>query len=365
MNSTLHTSLSHREFIRLDRNYEKAARAASLKYVSDTAPGIVRIRKGRGYIYRIDRKPLRAKKEIDRIKRLAIPPSWSKVWICADGAGHIQATGFDLRNRKQYRYHPLWTALRNETKFHRLYEFGKALPTLRVKLEQDLDRKELCEERVIATVIALMERTYIRIGNDGYEKLYGSYGLTTLKDKHVAIEGSKIDFSFKGKKGIFHKVTLQNKRLARIVKQCREIPGKELFQYYDAQGIRKSIDSGMVNNYIQQATGFAFTAKDFRTWAGSLHFLRELKALGDIASQAESKKNIITALDAVSKKLGNTRSICRSYYVHPALISLYEENNLTKYLHDLDATEIPDGQADLTADEKVLMKILRAATSGN
>jgi DNA topoisomerase-1 len=294
---------------------------------------------------------------------LAIPPSWSRVWICADEAGHIQATGFDLRNRKQYKYHPLWTALRNETKFHRLYEFGKALPTLRLKLEEDLNRKDLCEARVIATVIALMERTYIRVGNDGYEKLYGSYGLTTLKDKHVAIEGSRIDFSFKGKKGIFHKVTLQNKRLARIVKQCREIPGKELFQYYDAQGMRRPVDSGMVNNYIQQATGFAFTAKDFRTWAGSLHFLRELKALGSIASQAESKKNIIAALDAVSKKLGNTRSICKSYYVHPALISLYEQNSLTKYLHELDATEIPDGKAELTTDEQVLMKVLRTATS--
>jgi DNA topoisomerase-1 len=359
-NNTLNIALTHKEFIRLDRNYEKAAQAASLKYVTDSSTGIARVRKGTGYIYLLDRKPLRSKKELERIKKLAIPPSWSDVWICTDEAGHIQATGFDLRHRKQYRYHPLWTALRNETKFHRLYEFGKALPTLRLKLEEDLNRKDLCEERVIATVIALMERTYIRVGNDGYEKLYGSYGLTTLKDKHVAIDGSKLEFSFKGKKGIFHKVSLQNKRLAKIVKQCREIPGKELFQYYDTNGLRRSIDSGMVNGYIQRVTGFEFTAKDFRTWAGSLHFLRELKSLGEVSSDTESKRNILSALDAVSRKLGNTRTVCRKYYVHPALIKLYEERNLKRYLDELDAIEVTDGQSDLTIDEKVLMKILKA-----
>jgi DNA topoisomerase-1 len=359
-NNTLNIALTHKEFIRLDRNYEKAAHAASLKYVTDSSTGIARVRKGTGYIYLLDRKPLRSKRELERIKKLAIPPSWSDVWICTDEAGHIQATGFDLRHRKQYRYHPLWTALRNETKFHRLYEFGKALPTLRLKLEEDLNRKDLCEERVIATVIALMERTYIRVGNDGYEKLYGSYGLTTLKDKHVAIDGSKLEFSFKGKKGIFHKVSLQNKRLAKIVKQCREIPGKELFQYYDTNGLRRSIDSGMVNGYIQRVTGFEFTAKDFRTWAGSLHFLRELKSLGEVSSDTESKRNILSALDAVSRKLGNTRTVCRKYYVHPALIKLYEERNLKRYLDELDAIEVTDGQSDLTIDEKVLMKILKA-----
>jgi DNA topoisomerase-1 len=358
MNAT--SRLSHREFIRIDRNYEQAAKAASLHYVVDTQQGIARIRKGTGFSYLVDRKSIRDKNEIQRIKKLAIPPAWTNVWICADPMGHIQATGFDLRKRKQYRYHPLWTALRNETKFHRLYEFGKALPQLRLKLEEDLSKKDLSLERVIATVISLMERTYIRIGNEGYEKLYGSYGLTTLKDKHVSIAGGTVDFSFKGKKGIFHKITLRNKRLAKIVKQCREIPGKELFQYYDPDGVRKSVDSGMVNQYIQEVTGFEFTAKDFRTWAGSLHFLRELKSLSEITTQAECKRNILAALDAVSKKLGNTRTVCKSYYVHPALLTLYEEKNLQKYLKDLDAQEVPDGQADLTTDEKILMKILRS-----
>jgi DNA topoisomerase-1 len=353
-------TLTHREFIRLDRNYVQAAKAASLKYITDMSCGITRLRKGKGFAYIFDRKPIRDKAEILRIRKLAIPPAWTNVWICADPMGHIQATGFDLRKRKQYRYHPLWSALRNETKFHRLYEFGKALPILRLQLEKDLSRRELHGEKVLAAVIALMERTYIRIGNDGYEKLYGSYGLTTLKDKHVSIEGSHLQFSFKGKKGIFHNVSLRNKRLARIVKECREIPGKELFQYYDRDGVRHSIDSGMVNGYIQQVTGFEFTAKDFRTWAGSLHFLRELKTLGDVATAAEVKRNILSALDAVSKKLGNTRTVCRKYYVHPSLVRLYEESNLQRYFKELDAIEVNDGQADLTAEEKVLMKILKA-----
>jgi DNA topoisomerase-1 len=356
-------ALTHKEFIRINRNYERAAKAVALKYVSDNSPGIVRMRKGTGYVYLLDRKPVRNKKDLERIKKLAIPPSWSSVWICADEVGHIQATGYDLRNRKQYRYHALWTALRNETKFHRLYEFGKALPALRLRLEEDLNKKTLCEERVIATVIALMERTYIRVGNEGYEKLYGSYGLTTLKDKHVAIDGSKLEFSFKGKKGIFQRISIKNKRLANIVKQCREIPGKELFQYYDANGIRKPIDSGMVNSYIHDATGFDFTAKDFRTWAGSLHFLRELKSLGDVTTDSDCKKNILQALDAVSKKLGNTRMICRKYYVHPTLVKLYEERNLKRYIDDLDTIEEPDGKADLTGDEKILMKVLKLAAS--
>src|SRR6187402_578932 len=323
--------LSHKEFLKIDKDYIKAAKVADLTYVTDKTGGIQRQKKGEGFVYIYDDKPLKDKEELQRIKKLAIPPAWTNVWICPNENGHIQATGFDINHRKQYRYHSLWNTLRNETKFHHLYEFGKLLPSLRLKLEEDLAKKELCEEKVIATVISLMERTYIRIGNDGYEKLYGSYGLTTLKDRHVSIEGDKLAFSFKGKKGIFHNVSLRNKRLARIVKECREIPGKELFQYYDREGIRHSIDSGMVNGYIQQVTGFEFTAKDFRTWAGSLHFLRELKTLGDVATAAEVKRNILSALDAVSKKLGNTRTVCRKYYVHPSLVRLYEENNLQRY----------------------------------
>ena len=237
------SQLSHREFLKIDKDYIKAARAADLHYVNDREGGIRRLRKGKGFTYLLNESSVHDKETLERIRKLAIPPAWTEVWICTRENGHIQATGIDNRGRKQYRYHPQWHELRNETKFHRMYEFGKLLPSLRLQLEEDLARKELNEEKVIATVISLMERTYIRIGSNDYEKLYGSYGLTTLKDKHVKIEGDKINFSFRGKKGIDHNISLKNRRLARAVQACRELPGKELFQYIDADGNRKSIDS--------------------------------------------------------------------------------------------------------------------------
>lgn len=351
--------LSHKEFLKIDRDYSKAAKVADLVYVNDKQPGISRLKKGKGFAYIYDNKPLKEKEEIERIRKLAIPPAWTNVWICPDENGHIQATGFDVRGRKQYRYHSMWNTLRNETKFHRLYEFGKILPSIRLKLEGDLGKKELSEEKVIATVVSLMERTYIRIGNDDYEKLYGSYGLTTLKDSHVKIQGDKLLFAFKGKKGIEHKITLKNKRLARMVKQCRDIPGKELFQYYDAEGNRKPVDSGMVNRYIKDASGGDFTAKDFRTWAGTLNIIRAFKSMGEAESESDCKKKIVAALDEVSKQLGNTRTVCRKYYVHPGIIKLYEEKNLLKSLTELDKIEQPDDLAGLTSEERVLMKILK------
>lgn len=353
-------SLSHKEFLQVDRDYERTASAAHLVYVSDRQPGIRRLKKGKGFSYLLDKGPIKDKKALDRIRKLAIPPSWSEVWICTDEKGHIQATGLDLRGRKQYRYHALWNSLRNETKFHRLYEFGKALPPLRAKMEEDLRGKELSQEKVLAAVISLMERTYIRVGNNEYEKTNGSYGLTTLKNKHVSIAGDKLMFSFIGKKGVHHDITLRSKRLARIVSQCHDIPGKELFQYYTEDGNRRSIDSGMVNAYIRQATRLDFSAKDFRTWAGTLHALQVFRTLGEATTATDIKKNIIAVLDAVSEKLGNTRTVCKKYYVHPGLIQLYEENKLVKYLRELDATE-GEGEAGetLTAEEGILMKILK------
>jgi DNA topoisomerase I len=351
--------LKHKDFLHLAKDYEEAAVAAHLLYVKDSDPGIKRIKKGKGFAYRLESKPVKAKKEIERIRRLVIPPAWIDVWICALDNGHIQATGFDLRQRKQYRYHERWNKLRNETKFHRLYEFGKALPQLRSQLETDLAVKELSQQKVLATVISLMERTYIRVGNNEYEKANGSYGLTTLKDKHVAISSDKMVFTFKGKKGVEHEISLKNKRLARMVKQCRDIPGKELFQYYDADGSRKSIDSGMVNHYIHEAAGADYSAKDFRTWAGSVHALQAFRSLGEALTVKENKKNIVAALDEVSRKLGNTRTVCKKYYVHPTLIQLYEENNLSAYLEELDKLEAPGDKTGLTAEEQVLMKILK------
>ena len=353
------SNLTHKEYLRIDRDYSGAARAADLVYVSDQWPGIRRQKKGKGFSYTWKGAPLTNKPELERIRKLAIPPAWTEVWICARSNGHIQATGYDSRGRKQYRYHPLWQELRNETKFHRLYEFGKLLPSLRLQLEEDLAGKELSERKVIATVISLMERTYIRIGNSDYEKQNGSYGLTTLKDKHVKIQGDQLRFSFTGKKGIDHDISLRNRRLARAVQACRDIPGKELFQYYDAEGARKPIDSGMVNQYIKDATGGDFTAKDFRTWAGTLNALRAFSALKPAASESESKKNTLTVLDEVSRKLGNTRTVCRKYYVHPGVIRLYEEHALQRYLDQLDSIEEPDNLSGLTMEERVLMKILK------
>lgn len=352
--------LSHRDFLQIDRDYQKAAETVDLVYVRADTEGITRVKKGNGFAYYYQQKTLKDKSHLERIRKLVIPPAWTDVWICPVPNGHIQATGLDVRRRKQYRYHPLWNALRDETKFHRLFEFGRALPRIRARVEQDFRKKELCLEKVLALVVSLMERTYIRIGSSGYEKLYGSYGLTTLKDKHVALEGSRIDFCFKGKKGIEHKVTLRNKRLANTLRACRDIPGKELFQYFDADGNRKSIDSGMVNQYIKEAAGgMDFTAKDFRTWAGSLNILWAFKSIGDSQSATECKKKIVEALDDVSKKLGNTRTVCKKYYVHPGLIRMYEENALQQYIGKLDEIETPEDDGGLTCSEQVLMKILK------
>jgi DNA topoisomerase-1 len=351
--------LSHKEFLKVDRNYEKAAAAARLVYVKDSEPGIQRVKTGKGFTYIYDSKPLTGEAQLERIKKLVIPPAWENVWICPLENGHIQATGLDLRGRKQYRYHALWNTLRNETKFHRLLEFGKQLPALRLQIEKDFAKKELSFEKVLAVLLSVMERTYIRIGNNGYEKLYGSYGLTTLKDKHVEVSGDTMHFSFKGKKGVEHEISLKNKKLARAVKECRDIPGKELFQYYGEDGKRRAIDSGAVNNYIQSATGHDFTTKDFRTWAGSVHALQAFRSIGEAITDTDKKKNIVAVLDTVSKKLGNTRTVCKKYYVHPGLVKLYEDDKLNKYLKELDQIEEPDNASGLTAEEEILMKILK------
>ncbi|MES2775484.1 MAG: DNA topoisomerase IB [Bacteroidota bacterium] len=338
---------------------EKSALAVNLIYVHDTEPGIKRVKKGKLFRYVADeKKPLTDKEALQRIRSLVIPPAWENVWICQLENGHLQATGVDVKNRKQYKYHPLWNVLRNHTKYYRLYEFGKVLPVIRLQLEKDLSLPGLPLEKVLALVVSLMERTNIRIGNNEYEKLYGSFGLTTLKNKHVDINGSELKFSFKGKKGVHHDISIRNKKLSAIVKSCREIPGKELFQYYTSEGEKKSIDSGMVNNYIKTISGGDFTAKDFRTWSGTVHALLAFKELGFFDTQTEAKKKVVEALDRVSKQLGNTRTVCKKYYVHPSILTLYENKSLEKYIQQLDAIEADDNKAGLTAEEKIVMKIL-------
>jgi len=337
------------------KDTKKAAAAVNLVYVQDNQPGISRIKKGKDFHYYHAGRRVGDKIILERIRSLVIPPAWEQVWICAEANGHLQATGIDTRQRKQYKYHALWNQLRNHTKFYRLLEFGKAIPAIRSRIEQDLALPGLPANKVLAAVVSLMEQTSIRIGNSFYEKLYGSFGLTTLKDKHVNIAGNQLKFSFTGKKGVKHSISLKSRRLARIVKNCRDIPGKELFQYYDEDGNHKAIDSGMVNAYLKDITGQDFTAKDFRTWTGSLQALGILAAMEPANSQTDIKKNLIVMLDEVAAHLGNTRAVCKKYYVHPKIIALYESGQLQEY------TQSPRSNKDnlLHPDETLLLTILQ------
>ncbi|MGZ4049659.1 MAG: DNA topoisomerase IB [Bacteroidia bacterium] len=342
------------------KDEEKTARAANLIYVTDQEPGIERKKKGDKFEYYFNGKIVNDDEELLRIKHLVIPPAWTNVWICKKDNGHLQATGYDVKNRKQYKYHPHWNSLRNHTKFYRLLDFGKVLPTIREQLEKDINSPELSLKKVLAAVVKLMERTNIRIGNNYYEKTYGSFGLTTLKDKHVKFNGHSVTFAFVGKKGISHNITLKNKKLAGIIKKCRDIPGKELFQFYDEEGNHQSIDSGLVNNYIREISNADFTAKDFRTWSGTVQAFLALKSIGCCDTQTETKRRIVEALDIVSEQLGNTRTVCKKYYVHPLILSLYESKELEKYMNELDKIENSNNKIDLTPEEKIILKILES-----
>jgi len=345
--------ISKRKLKGLLQDTEKSAEVINLVYVSDKQPGIERIKRGRNFIYNQNEKRITDKKELLRIKQLVIPPAWENVWICCLPDGHLQATGLDAKKRKQYRYHPLWSEFRNQTKFSQLLVFGKKLPVIREQLEKDLSRQGLPLEKVLAAAVMIMLETNIRVGNSMYEKIYGSFGITTLKDKHVKINGSSIRFCFKGKKGVYHEIDLKSVRLARIVKRCRDIPGKELFQYYDEAGEKKPIDSGMVNEYIKNICSDNFTTKDFRTWTGSVHAIEAFKELGYCETETETKKKIAQALDIVAKRLGNTRTVCKKYYIHPAIPDLYANKQLERFLQMEENTD-----ENFSKEEKILMKIL-------
>ncbi|UAY51085.1 DNA topoisomerase IB [Ferruginibacter albus] len=351
-------SLPKRTMNAIVNDPEKTAEAIKLVYVDDKQKGITRVKSGTSFKYLLDDKEVKDKEVLKRIASLVIPPAWENVWICTLAKGHLQATGLDAMKRKQYKYHPLWSVLRNYTKFFRLHHFGKTLPDIRKQLDKDLALPGLPVEKVLAAIVSLMERTGIRIGNNFYEKLYGSFGLTTLKDKHVSISGNTVKFSFRGKKGVEHDISIQNKKLSAIVKKCRDIPGKELFQYYNEDGTHHSIDSGMVNEYIRRLSGADFTAKDFRTWAGTVQTFMAFKELGNFETAGEAKKKIVEALDIVAKHLGNTRTVCKKYYVHPVLLDLYENNKLDKYITRLNGATNASNNNELTVEEKVVMEIL-------
>jgi len=342
----------------LSRDPAATARAMQLVYVNAADEGIARLRAGKGVTYKFQNKTVKDKATLQRIRALVLPPAWEEVWVCALENGHLQATGKDARNRKQYRYHPLWNQLRNTTKFYRMLELGKVLPTIRRQIQKDLALPGLPRNKVLAVVISLMEKTGIRIGNEFYEKLYGSFGLTTLKDKHVNIRGGKVKFTFRGKKGVEHQVTLQSRKLSKIVNQCKDIPGKELFQYYDEEGKRQTIESGMVNDYIKEIAAAEFTAKDLRTWCGSVTALHAIKEAGVFENEKEGKKKVIEVLDKVAVQLGNSRTVCKKYYVHPSLLELYENGKMEKLMKKKKTGA--NDSTELLAEEKIFISILES-----
>lgn len=345
---------------RLQKKLEKigsdpkvTAKAVGLRYSLKADKGYYRKRKDSGFVYlNEERKTVKDKVILERIKKLVIPPAWEDVWISPFENGHLQVTGTDAKGRKQYRYHPYWNKIRNQSKFFKLRRFANALPIIRQQVEKDLNRKGLPYEKVVALVVKLIEMTNIRIGNDAYKKLYGSFGLTTLRDKHVKFDGATVWFEFVGKKGIKHKIKLQSRKMANLVKKCKDIPGQELFQYYDDNNQRHTIGSGDINSYIKEITGEDFTAKDFRAWSGSINALCAFLDIGEFTSETDCKHKIINVLDSVAQKLGNTRTVCKKYYVHPTVIAAYEKGSIWNY---------KPGQADdgeLNSNEKALLKLL-------
>jgi DNA topoisomerase-1 len=312
----------------------KAARIAKLRYVSDKKPGITRHRGGTSFSYRTpDGKVIRDEETLKRIKSLAIPPAWEEVWICPFENGHIQAVGRDARRRKQYRYHPRWREVRDEAKYGKMLLFGKLLPKIRARVAADLAKSGLPREKVLAAIVRLLETTLIRVGNEEYSKQNKTFGLTTLRDRHARINGSKVVFRFNGKHGITHEIDLSDRRLARIVKKSQDLPGQELFQYLDDAGDVRDVRSEDVNDYLREISGDDdITAKDFRTWAATNLAAIALQELEAIDSKAKMKRNVRQAIEAVAKMLGNTPAICRKCYIHPAVVDGYLDGTLAEAL---------------------------------
>jgi DNA topoisomerase-1 len=308
------------------------AKTVGLRYCVNCDKGFYRIRNKTGFHY-IDETndKVQSKEILERISKLVIPPAWENVWISPYENGHLQATGIDAKGRKQYRYHANWSKIRNQSKFYRLQNFADTLPKIRKQVEKDLARNGLPYEKVVALVIKLIEITNIRIGNEAYKKLYGSFGITTMQDKHIKFVNSEMFFEFTGKKGIKHKIKLSSKKLANLVQKCKDIPGQDLFQYYDYLGNRKSIGSTDINNYLKKITNQDFTAKDFRVWAGSVNALNAFQQSKSPETASETKHKIIEVLDEVASKLGNTRTVCKKYYVHPNVIAAYEKGSIWNY----------------------------------
>ena len=306
-----------------------SAKAAGLRYVSDDAPGIRRRKTHGGFVYAASNgRTIRESEALGRIRALAIPPAWRDVWICPRPDGHLQATGRDARGRKQYRYHGRWREIRDDTKFGRMAAFGHALQRIRNRVRRDLALPGLPREKVLATVVCLLEATLIRVGNEEYARDNESFGLTTLRDRQVRVRGARLQFRFRGKSGVRHEIEFEDARLARIVRRMQDLPGEELVQFIDDSGGTRRVESADVNAYLKEITSQSFTSKDFRTWAGTLRAARALCALGPVSSPAGAERNVAKAIEAVAAQLGNTKAVCRRCYVHPAIVDAYLEGNL-------------------------------------
>ncbi len=332
----------------------QAAHDASLRYTHDDAPGLGRVANKTGFRY-VDTagKTIRDEATLARIRALAIPPAYRDVWICPQANGHLQATGRDARGRKQYRYHPHWREARDGAKYERMVEFARALPKLRKQLARHLRLRGLPREKVLAAVVTLLEHTLIRVGNEEYAKQNGSFGLTTLRDRHVAISGVTVHFRFKGKSGVKTDLTLQDRLLASVLRRCQDLPGQELFQYVDGEGRQHTIDSADVNEYLREWTGHDFTAKDFRTWNGTLHAAAELGTCLVFQSLAEAKRNVVAAVARVAERLNNTPAVCRKCYIHPSVIDAYMGGSLPA-LRDLPSTV----RRGLSGSERAILDFL-------
>jgi DNA topoisomerase I len=341
-----------------------AARAVGLRYVWDAIAGITRRRAGRAFSYRgPDGRLIRDRVELARIKRLAIPPAWSDVWICPDGKGHLQATGRDARGRKQYRYHPDWRTIRDAAKFDRMLAFARALPRLRARVAEDQARRGLPREKVLATVVRLLEVTLIRVGNQEYARENRSYGLTTMRDRHVDFAGAELVFEYRGKGGRRHRTSLRDRRLARIVRSCQELPGQHLFQYIDEEGERQAVDSTDVNAYLQEITGEPFTAKDFRTWAGTMLASLALGELESFDTEAAAKRNVTRAIEQVAARLGNTAAVCRKSYIHPEIVACYLDGSLLGLLQGRVEQVLREDLAGLRSEEAAVLALLQQRLS--
>ena len=337
----------------------EAAEEAGLRYVSDNQPGYTRKANGQDFEYfDTDREPIRDEQRLLRISRLAIPPAWSDVWICPSPNGHIQATGRDARGRKQYGYHERWREVRNEDKYDRTISFGKALPKIRKRVKKDLALAGLQRNKVLGTIVLLLEQTLIRVGNEEYARENNSFGLTTMQDRHVDVAGSKLRFRFRGKSGREHEVDVTDRHIARIVSRLQDLPGQDLFQYVDDNGDVRDITSQDVNEYLREITGQDFTAKDFRTWSGTVLAAIALNVAGPFETQKQAKANVKNAIGAVAKILGNTPAVCRKCYIHPAVLETYLEGNLIEGLRKRTGKDLEKKGVELRFAEAAILKFL-------